>query len=61
MAAIVQAYSISLIVERKKRGLDTLVFITTIVFSFAYMCRLLYLYEDEYLPYNFSFSFLGFS
>ena len=60
LAAIFQAYSMALIMENQKRAIDDIVFASTIVVSFIYLYRAIYLYRDEYIPYNYAFIFLGF-
>lgn len=56
VAAIFQAYSFALIMGHKKSSINDLIFILTVAISFAYLYRLIYLYEDQFIPYKFNFA-----
>ena len=60
VAAIFQAYAFALIMKQNRSLINSSIFIFTLAISFTYLYRLIYLYEDEFVPYNFNFTLLNF-
>ena len=54
VAAIFQAFAFALLMERTKNVINLLIFMLTTAIAFVYLYRLIYFYEDEFIPYNFN-------